>query len=104
MNQSFFSKPFALNLLLLLAFSYADAQILTRELEFVSERFDFGEVNSGSKKIETSFVFTNKGENDFTISNWIDIYYGKAMLSLQIVISQFLVSPIQHSNLICIFW
>lgn len=47
----------------------SSSQILTRELTFVSEEYDIGEVAYGSKKIETSFVFTNTGENDFTISN-----------------------------------
>jgi hypothetical protein len=49
---------------------FAQAQILTRELVFGSEYYDFGEIAYGStKKIEVHFVFTNAGENNFTISN-----------------------------------
>lgn len=69
MKQQFLPIKFIVAALIFLTSLPVGAQILTRELEFVSERYDFGEVASGSKKIETSFVFTNTGENDFTISN-----------------------------------
>lgn len=63
-----FIKPTLLALMLVTFLVPAKAQILTRDMKFVTERYDFGTVNPGSAKIKADFVFQNTGDSDFVIT------------------------------------
>lgn len=85
MNQLNFRYLFLLISIFSLGLS-SQAQILTRELTFDSEVYDFGEVKYGSKKITANFFFTNTGSKDFTIKeirpscNCTSIKYTKGVI------------------------